>query len=247
MIKVVLLRHGESTWNKENRFTGWTDVGLSDKGVAEAHEAARLLKEGGYEFDMAFTSVLKRAIKTLDIVLEDMDLCWLPVRKSWRLNEKHYGALQGLNKSETARKYGEEQVLLWRRAYDVRPPSLELDDPRHPVHDRRYSELAPEDVPGTECLKDTVARFVPYWKEQIVPELKNGKRIIIAAHGNSLRALVKYLDNVQDSEIVSRNIPTGVPLIYELDESMRPIRSYYLGDQDSVKKAMDAVAKQGKA
>ena len=187
------------------------------------------------------------SIKTLNIVLEDMDLCWLPVRKSWRLNEKHYGALQGLNKSEMAKKYGEEQVLLWRRAYDVRPPALELDDPRHPVHDRRYSELAPEDVPGTECLKDTVARFVPYWKEQIVPELRNGKRIIISAHGNSLRALVKYLDNVPDSEIVSRNIPTGVPLVYELDESMKPIRSYYLGDQDSVRKAMDAVAKQGKA
>lgn len=247
MHKIVLLRHGESTWNKENRFTGWTDVGLSEKGVAEAHEAARLLKDAGFEFDLAFTSVLKRAIKTLDIVLEDMDLCWLPVRKSWRLNEKHYGALQGLNKSEMAKKYGEEQVLLWRRAYDVRPPALQLDDPRHPVHDRRYADLDQDDVPGTECLKDTVDRFVPYWKEHIIPELRNGRRVIIAAHGNSLRALVKYLDNVPDSEIVSRNIPTGVPLVYELDESMRPIRSYYLGDQEALRKAMDAVAKQGKA
>ena len=247
MIKVVLLRHGESTWNKENRFTGWTDVGLSEKGVSEAHEAARLLQEDGYEFDLAFTSVLKRAIRTLDIVLEDMDQCWIPVRKSWRLNEKHYGALQGLNKAEMAKKYGEEQVLLWRRAYDVRPPALEFDDPRHPVHDRRYADMPREDVPGTECLKDTVARFVPYWKEQIVPELRNGKRVIIAAHGNSLRALVKYLDNVPDAEIVSRNIPTGVPLVYELDKDMRPMRSYYLGDQEAVKKAMDAVAKQGRS
>jgi 2,3-bisphosphoglycerate-dependent phosphoglycerate mutase len=247
MIKVVLLRHGESTWNKENRFTGWTDVGLSEKGVAEAHEAARSLKEEGYVFDMAFTSVLKRAIKTLDIVLEDMDHCWLPVQKSWRLNEKHYGALQGLNKSEMAQRYGEEQVLLWRRAYDVRPPALELDDPRHPIHDRRYANMAEEDLPGTECLKDTVARFVPYWKERIVPELRDGKKVIIAAHGNSLRALVKYLDKVPDQEIVSRNIPTGVPLVYELDEDIRPMRSYYLGDQDAIGKAMEAVAKQGKA
>jgi len=247
MIKVVLLRHGESTWNKENRFTGWTDVGLSDRGVAEAHEAARLLKEGGYELDMAFTSVLKRAIKTLDIVLEDMDHCWIPVLKSWRLNEKHYGALQGLNKSETAKRYGEEQVLRWRRAYDVRPPVLELEDPRHPSHDRRYADLPPGDVPATECLKDTVARFVPYWKDEIVPELRRGKRVIVAAHGNSLRALVKYLDDVPDAEIVSLNIPTGVPLVYELDDEMRPIRSYYLGDQDAVQKAMTAVAKQGKA
>ncbi|MCX6650713.1 MAG: 2,3-diphosphoglycerate-dependent phosphoglycerate mutase [Methanomassiliicoccales archaeon] len=247
MIKVVLLRHGESTWNKENRFTGWTDVGLSEKGVVEAHEAARLLIDGGYKFDLAFTSVLKRAIKTLDIVLEDMDHSWIPVHKSWRLNEKHYGALQGLNKSEMAKKYGEEQVLLWRRAYDVRPPVLELDDPRHPIHDRRYADMSEEDIPGTECLKDTVVRFVPYWKEQIVPELRNEKRIIIAAHGNSLRALVKYLDNVPDAEIVSRNIPTGVPLVYELDEDMRAVRSYYLGDQDAVRKAMDAVASQGKA
>ena len=247
MIKVVLLRHGESTWNRENRFTGWTDVGLSEKGVAEAHEAARLLKEEGYEFDLAFTSVLKRAIKTLDIVLEDMDQSWIPVRKSWRLNEKHYGALQGLNKSEMARRYGEEQVLLWRRAYDVRPPSLELDDPRHPVHDRRYADMDRNDIPGTECLKDTVERFVPYWKGDIVPELRKGKRVIISAHGNSLRALVKYLDRVPDAEIVSRNIPTGVPLVYELDEEMGPIRNYYLGDQEAVRKAMDAVAKQGKA
>ncbi|MCG7844889.1 MAG: 2,3-diphosphoglycerate-dependent phosphoglycerate mutase [Methanomassiliicoccales archaeon] len=247
MIKIVLLRHGESTWNKENRFTGWTDVGLTEKGVAEAHEAARLLKEGGYEFDLAFTSVLKRAIKTLDIVLEDMDHCWLPVRKSWRLNEKHYGALQGLNKAETAKKYGEEQVLLWRRAYDVRPPELELDDPRHPIHDRRYANMAAEDVPATECLKDTVQRFVPYWKEHIVPELRVGKRVIITAHGNSLRALVKYLDHVPDAEIILRNIPTGVPLVYELDEDLRPIKSYYLGDQEAVAKAINAVAKQGKA
>jgi len=247
MIKIVLLRHGESTWNKENRFTGWTDVGLTEKGLKEAHEAARLLKEGGYEFDLAFTSVLKRAIKTLDIVLEDMDHSWIPVYKSWRLNEKHYGALQGLNKSETAKKYGEKQVLQWRRAYDVRPPSMELDDPRHPVHDRRYSDLVAEEVIGTECLKDTVERFVPYWKVHIVPELRNGKRVIITAHGNSLRALVKYLDQVPDAEIVSRNIPTGVPLIYELDEDLKPIHSYYLGDADEIKKAMDAVAKQGRS
>jgi 2,3-bisphosphoglycerate-dependent phosphoglycerate mutase len=247
MIKVVLLRHGESTWNKENRFTGWTDVGLSEKGVVEAHEAARLLREGGYEFDLAFTSVLKRAIKTLDIVLEDMDHSWIPVRKSWRLNEKHYGALQGLNKSETAKKYGEKQVLQWRRAYDVRPPVLEQDDPRHPKHDRRYADLAPEELPDTECLKDTVERFVPYWEGEIVPELRSGKRVIISAHGNSLRALVKYLDEVPDAEIVSRNIPTGVPLVYELDEDCKAVRSYYLGDPDAVRKAMDAVAKQGKA
>ncbi|MCE5260812.1 MAG: 2,3-diphosphoglycerate-dependent phosphoglycerate mutase [Euryarchaeota archaeon] len=247
MIKVVLLRHGESVWNKENRFTGWTDVGLSERGVEEAHEAARLLKEGGFEFDVAFTSVLKRAIKTLDIVLEDMDQCWLPVHKSWRLNEKHYGALQGLNKSEMAKRYGEEQVLLWRRAYDVRPPALDPDDPRHPRHDRRYADLPPEAVPATECLKDTVARFVPYWEGSIVPELRRGRRAIISAHGNSLRALVKYLDGIPDEEIVSLNIPTGVPLVYELDEGMRPLRSYYLGDQDAVRSAMDAVARQGRA
>jgi 2,3-bisphosphoglycerate-dependent phosphoglycerate mutase len=247
MIEIVLLRHGESTWNRENRFTGWTDVGLSEKGVAEAHEAARLLKAEGFEFDLAYTSVLKRAIKTLDIVLEDMDMCWLPVHKSWRLNEKHYGALQGLNKSEMAKKYGEEQVLLWRRAYDVRPPALEEDDPRHPRHDRRYADLDARDVPGTECLKDTVERFVPYWKERIAPQLLRGKRVIIAAHGNSLRALVKYLDQVPDAEIVSRNIPTGVPLVYELDEDLRPLRSHYLGDPEELERAMQAVAKQGRA
>ncbi len=247
MIKVVLLRHGESTWNKENRFTGWTDVGLSEKGTQEAHESGQVLKKEGYEFDIAFTSVLKRAIKTLWITLEEMDLMWIPVLRSWRLNERHYGALQGLNKSETAKKYGDEQVLVWRRSYDTPPPVLEKTDERFPGNDPRYKDLAEKDTPLTECLKDTVARFLPYWHETITPTIKSGKKVLIAAHGNSLRALVKYLDNVSDEKIVSLNIPTGMPLVYELDENLKPLNRYYLGDPEKVKKAMEAVANQGKA
>ena len=247
MKKIVLLRHGESTWNKENRFTGWTDVDLSEKGVSEAHKAGKALKDGGFVFDVAYTSVLRRAIKTLWITLEDMDLMWIPVHNSWRLNERHYGALQGLNKSETASKYGEDQVLVWRRSYDVPPPVLDKNDPRSPVNDPRYKGLDKKDLPLTECLKDTVARFLPYWHEVIAPAVKSGKRVIIAAHGNSLRALVKYLDNVSDSEIVGLNIPTGLPLVYELTDDLKPIKSYYLGDPEDVKKAMEAVANQGKA
>lgn len=247
MIKLVLLRHGESEWNKENRFTGWTDVDLSDKGQEEAHRAAKLLLENGYSFELAFTSVLTRAIRTLWTVLDDMDLMYIPIYNSWRLNERHYGALQGLNKAEMAQKYGDKQVLIWRRSYDVRPPALTLDDPRHSGRDPRYQNLMPEEVPLTECLKDTVARVVPYWNGTIVPELRAGKKVIIAAHGNSIRALVKYLDNVPDQDIVEVNIPTGVPLIYELDDDMRPIRHYYLGDQEELAKAIDAVAKQGRS
>lgn len=247
MKKIVLLRHGESTWNKENRFTGWTDVDLSEKGVLEAHKAGKALKEGGFVFDVAYTSVLRRAIKTLWITLEDMDLMWIPVHNSWRLNERHYGALQGLNKSETASKYGEDQVLVWRRSYDVPPPVLEKNDPRSPANDPRYKNLDKKDLPLTECLKDTVARFLPYWHETIAPAVKSGKRVIIAAHGNSLRALVKYLDNVSDKDIVGLNIPTGLPLVYELTDDLKPIKSYYLGDPEDVKKAMEAVANQGKA
>ena len=246
MIKLVLLRHGESVWNMENRFTGWTDVDLSKKGVDEAHEGAKLLKEGGYTFDVAFTSVLKRAIRTLWIVLDDMDLMWIPVYRSWRLNERHYGALQGLNKAETAGKFGEEQVHIWRRSYDVPPPPLKEGDPRHPRNDPRYGDLTDDELPATECLKDTVARFLPYWHDNIVPVIRENKRVIISAHGNSLRALVKHLDNVSDKDIVGLNIPTGIPLVYELDESIRPLKHYYLGDPDAVKKATDAVAKQGK-
>lgn len=244
MYTVVLLRHGESVWNKENRFTGWTDVDLSEQGLREAREAARLLKEKGFTFDVAFTSLLKRAIRTLWMVLDDMDLMWIPVHRSWRLNERHYGALQGLNKAETAQKHGEEQVHVWRRSYDVPPPVLEESDERHPRHDRRYAELTPQELPATECLKDTVERFVPYWEDQIVPMIRSGKRVIIAAHGNSLRALVKYLDGISDEEIVDLNIPTGIPLIYELDQDLKPIRHYYLGDPEMAKKAAEAVAKQ---
>src|SRR5512135_3401684 len=222
MIKLVLVRHGESTWNKENLFTGWTDVDLSEKGVVEAHEGGRLLREGGYEFDVAYTSVLKRAIRTLWIVLDELDQMWVPVYRTWRLNERHYGALQGLNKAQTAEKFGEEQVLIWRRSYDIRPPALTPDDERYPGHERRYEALSPEELPLTECLKDTVARFLPYWHDVIVPDLKAGKRVLIAAHGNSLRALVKYLDNVPDNEIVGLNIPTGIPLVYELDDGLKP-------------------------
>ena len=247
MYKVVLLRHGESVWNKENLFTGWTDVDLSEKGHEEAHEGGRLLKQEGYEFDMAYTSVLKRAIRTLWIALDEMDLMWIPVVRDWRLNERHYGALQGLNKSQTAAKYGEAQVLEWRRSYDVRPPALEESDARYPGSDPRYRNLSKEQLPLAECLKDTVARFLPCWHEAIAPTIRSGKRVLIAAHGNSLRALVKFLDNVPEAEIVGLNIPTGVPLVYELDENLKPLRHYYLGDQERVKAAMEAVASQGKA
>jgi len=246
MYKVVLLRHGESEWNKANLFTGWTDVDLSEKGLQEARQAAVLLKQEGFTFDIAYTSVLKRAIRTLWIVLDGMDLMWVPVIRSWRLNERMYGALQGLNKAQTAEKYGDEQVHLWRRSYDVPPPALEKDDERYPGNDRRYADLAEQDVPKTECLKDTVERFLPYWKDTIAPTIKAGKRVIIAAHGNSLRALVKYLDNISDEEIPGLNIPTGVPLVYELDENMKPIKHYYLGDQDAVNAAINAVANQTK-
>jgi len=244
MIKLVLLRHGESLWNLENRFTGWTDVDLTPKGVEEAHEAGRLLKEGGYTFDVAHTSLLKRAIRTLWITMDDMDLMWLPVYRSWRLNERHYGALQGLNKAETAAKYGDQQVLLWRRSYGDPPPSLDRDDPRFPGNDRRYDGLAPEELPVAESLKDTVARFLPYWHGKIVPELEAGLRVLIAAHGNSLRALVKHLDGISEEEIVGLNIPTGIPLVYELDDDLKPLTHYYLGDPEAARKAAEAVAKQ---
>jgi len=247
MKKILLLRHGESTWNQENRFTGWTDVDLAAKGVDEARRAGRLLKEDGFVFDVAYTSVLKRAIRTLWLVLEEMDLMWIPVHPHWRLNERHYGALQGLNKAETAAKFGDEQVLIWRRAYDVPPPALEPSDPRYPGKDPRYASLTPRELPFTECLKDTVERFLPHWNEVIAPAVKSGQRVIIAAHGNSLRALVKYLDNVGDQEIVGLNIPTGVPLVYELDDDLKPLKHYYLGDQAEIAKAMASVASQGKA
>ncbi len=246
MYKLVLIRHGESTWNKENRFTGWTDVDLSEKGVQEAYEAGRALKEAGFEFDFVYTSVLKRAIKTMNIVLDVLDQDWLPVERHWRLNERHYGALQGLNKSEMAAKFGEDQVKIWRRSYDVPPPALTPDDPRWPGHDRRYASLSKDELPLTECLKDTVQRFLPLWHESIAPRIRSGQRVVIGAHGNSLRALVKYLDNISDQDIVELNIPTGIPLIYELDADLKPLRSYYLGDPEKVKAAMEAVAKQGK-
>ncbi|HSD63648.1 MAG TPA: 2,3-diphosphoglycerate-dependent phosphoglycerate mutase, partial [Ignavibacteriaceae bacterium] len=241
MIKLVLLRHGESTWNKENRFTGWTDVDLSDQGILEAEKAGEVLKEEGYVFDMAYTSVLKRAIRTLWITLDKLDLMWIPVEISWRLNERHYGALQGLNKAETAKKFGEEKVHTWRRSYDIRPPALEKNDERFPGKDPRYKYLTEKELPLTECLKDTVERFLPYWKETITPSIKSGKKIIIVAHGNSLRALVKYLDSIPDQEIVGLNIPTGIPLIYELDENLRPIKHYYLGSQEEIEKKTQAV------
>ncbi|MGE5280408.1 MAG: 2,3-diphosphoglycerate-dependent phosphoglycerate mutase [Deltaproteobacteria bacterium] len=244
---VVLLRHGESTWNKENRFTGWTDVDLSEKGAQEAHQAGLTLKREGFVFDTAYTSVLKRAIRTLWITLDEMDLMWIPVHRSWRLNERHYGALQGLNKSETAAKYGEDQVLVWRRSYDIQPPALTKEDPRYPGNDPRYTDMAAGDVPLTECLKDTVARFLPYWHETIAPAIQGGKRVLIAAHGNSLRALVKYLDGVSDDAIVKLNIPTGIPLVYELDKNLKPLGHRYLGDPEAVRKAMASVASQGKA
>jgi len=246
MYKVVLLRHGESTWNKENRFTGWTDVDLSEKGINEARKAGQILKNNGFVFDIAFTSVLKRAIRTLWLTLDEMDLMWIPVQNSWRLNERHYGSLQGLNKSEMAEKYGEEQVLIWRRSYDIQPPALAKTDPRYPGNDPRYKQLDTKNLPLTECLKDTVARFLPYWHDVIAPVVKTGKKVIIAAHGNSLRALVKYLDNVSEEAIVQLNIPTGIPLIYELDNNLKPLKNYYLGDPEEVAKAMASVANQGK-
>jgi len=247
MKKLVLLRHGESAWNKENRFTGWTDVDLSEKGVEEARRAGEVLKKEGFVFDLAYTSVLKRAIRTLWLVLDEMGLLWIPVQKSWRLNERHYGALQGLNKSETALKYGEKQVLVWRRSYDIPPMPLEKTDSRYPGFDPRYRGLKPEELPVTECLKDTVARFLPFWHDEIAPAVKSGKNVIIAAHGNSLRALVMYLDGISEEKIVSLNIPTGLPLVYELDDDLKPLKNYYLGDPEQVKKAMEAVANQGKA
>jgi 2,3-bisphosphoglycerate-dependent phosphoglycerate mutase len=247
MHTVALLRHGESSWNKENRFTGWTDVDLTDKGRAEAAEAGRLLKAEGLSFDHAFTSVLKRAIRTCFMALDEMDQLWLPVTRSWRLNERHYGALQGLNKAETAAKHGEAQVKVWRRSYDIPPPPLTVDDPRHPGRDPRYASLSPGDLPLTESLKDTVTRFLPYWTDTIAPAIKSGQRVLIAAHGNSLRALVKHLDKISDEAIIELNIPTGVPLVYELDSALVPIRSRYLGDADAVKAAADAVARQGAA
>ncbi|MEX2683686.1 MAG: 2,3-diphosphoglycerate-dependent phosphoglycerate mutase [Candidatus Sigynarchaeota archaeon] len=245
--KIVLVRHGESEWNKEpSRFTGWTDVDLSEKGVQEAHECGKILKKEGFVFDIAYTSVLNRAIKTLDIILEEMGLKGIPVVKSWRLNERHYGALQGLNKAETAAKYGEEQVKIWRRSYDVPPPKLDKTDERYPGKDPLYKDMKETDIPLTECLKDTVARFLPFWKDVIAPAVKSGKQVLISAHGNSLRALVKYLDNISDAEIVELNIPTGIPLVYELDDNLKPIKHYYIGDPDKVKAAMESVAAQGK-
>ena len=246
MTKLVLLRHGESDWNRENRFTGWTDVDLSEKGRQEAKEAGQVLRREGYTFDVAYTSVLKRAIRTLWIGLDEMDLMWIPVHRSWRLNERHYGALQGLNKAETAEKFGEAQVKIWRRSYDIQPPALTADDERFPGRDPRYRALTPQELPLSECLKDTVARFLPYWHETIAPAIRHGKKVLIAAHGNSLRALVKYLDNVSEADIVELNIPTGMPLVYELDAELKPLNRYYLGDPEKVKAAMEAVAAQGK-
>ncbi len=247
MYRLVLLRHGESQWNKENRFTGWTDVDLSEKGVREAQEAGAYLKKDGYTFDVAYTSVLKRAIRTLWIVLDTMDFMWIPVERNWRLNERHYGALQGLNKAETAEKFGEDQVAIWRRSYDTPPPKLEKSDRRYPGRDPRYQQLHENELPLTECLKDTIARFLPYWHQTIAPVIQSGKKVLIVAHGNSLRALVKYLDDISDEQIVNLNIPTGMPLVYELNSSLKSIKSYYLGDPEQVKKAMEAVANQGKA
>lgn len=247
MYKVVLLRHGESDWNRENRFTGWTDVDLSTTGVEEAHAAGRTMLAEGFTFDIAYTSVLKRAINTLHLALTEMDLLWIPVVKSWRLNERHYGALQGLNKAETAAAHGEDQVLVWRRSYDIPPPELDPKDERYPGHDRRYADLSPQELPRTECLKDTVERFLPLWHEVLAPTIRSGQRVIIAAHGNSLRALVKYLDNVGDEEIVGLNIPTGIPLVYELDADLKPLKHYYLGDQSAIEAKVAAVANQGKA
>lgn len=246
MKKIVLLRHGESVWNEENRFTGWTDVGLTEKGQREARSAGELLRSQGYEFDVAFTSVLKRAIKTLWIVLEELDRMWIPVRHSWRLNERHYGALQGLSKAETAAKFGEAQVKIWRRAYDTPPPALQDDDPRLEIGDPRYADLPPEAIPRTECLKDTVARFLPYWHETIAPTIRSGQRVIIVAHGNSMRALIKYLDGISDEDIVELNVPTAQPLVYELTDDLVPVRRYYLAGEEVIRAALQAVADQGK-
>jgi 2,3-bisphosphoglycerate-dependent phosphoglycerate mutase len=247
MHKLVLLRHGESTWNKENRFTGWTDVDLTEQGRKEAKIAGEVLKKDGYSFDLAYCSVLKRALRTLWIVLDELDELWIPVEKTWRLNERHYGGLQGLNKSETAAQYGEDQVLVWRRSYDIPPPPLEKSDERYPGHDPRYTDVPAAELPLTECLKDTVDRFLPYWHEVIAPQVKAGKKVVITAHGNSLRALVKYLDNLSEEEVLKLNIPTGVPLVYELDADLKPLKHYYLGDQEAIAAAMAAVASQGKA
>jgi 2,3-bisphosphoglycerate-dependent phosphoglycerate mutase len=244
--KLVIVRHGESTWNKENRFTGWTDVDLSDKGRQEAKEGGEVLKKDGYVFDVAYTSVLKRAIRTLWTILDELDQMWIPVHRSWRLNERHYGALQGLNKSETAAKYGEDQVKIWRRSYDIPPPVLTKDDERYPGHDPRYRSLTEAETPLTECLKDTVARVLPFWNETVAPAIQRGERVLIAAHGNSLRALVMYLDGISEKDIVELNIPTGMPLVYELDDNLKPLNRYYLGDPEKVKAAMEAVAAQGK-
>jgi 2,3-bisphosphoglycerate-dependent phosphoglycerate mutase len=244
---LVLLRHGESTWNLENRFTGWADVDLTDKGRAEAKEAGRLLKEGGYVFDVAYVSLLKRAIRTLWIALDGLDQMWLPTHGTWRLNERHYGALQGLNKSETAAKFGEEQVLVWRRSFEIPPPALDESSEHYPGHDPRYAGVDRKDLPKAESLKDTIARFLPYWESTIAPDIRAGKRVVIAAHGNSLRALVKHLDHLSEEAVLALNIPTGIPLVYELDDTLQPIKSYYLGDPEAAKKAAEAVAKQGKA
>jgi len=247
MYKLVLLRHGESQWNKENRFTGWVDVDLSEQGVQEARKAGEVLKQEGYTFDIAFTSVLKRAIRTLWLTLDTMDLMWIPVHRSWRLNERHYGGLQGLDKSETAARHGEQQVLIWRRSFDIPPPELEDSDPRLPTNDPRYAELDPKVLPRTESLKTTIDRVMPIWHDRIVPEIRNGRRVLIAAHGNSLRALVKYLDDMSNEAIISLNIPTAIPLVYELDQNFRPVKNYYLGDPEEIRKLMEAVASQGKA
>ncbi len=247
MGKLILLRHGQSVWNLENRFTGWTDVDLSDHGMAEAHNAGRLLRAEGYQFDVAYTSVLKRAIRTLWIVLDETDLMWIPVHRSWRLNERHYGALQGLNKKNTVKKYGQEQVQKWRRSYDIRPPALDKNDPRHPRFDPRYSLLKDEELPSAECLKDTLTRVMPYWHEKIEPALKDGRKILITAHGNSLRGLVKYLDHLSDDEVTRLNIPTGFPLVYELDRDLNAVKHYYLGNEEEVRKATEAVAAQAHA
>jgi 2,3-bisphosphoglycerate-dependent phosphoglycerate mutase len=247
MLRLVLLRHGESDWNRENRFTGWTDVDLSERGRAEAQEAGRLMAAEKFEFDAAYTSLLKRAIRTLWIALDGLDMMWIPVHRSWRLNERHYGALQGLNKAETAAEHGESQVKIWRRSYDVPPPPLSVDDPRHPSRDRRYAALSVRELPVAESLKDTVARFLPYWHQTIAPEIKAGKRLLVVAHGNSLRALVKHLDHMSDDEVVDLNIPTGVPLVYLLNDDLEPLQKFYLGDQDAIKQAITAVADQGRA
>ncbi len=247
MTKLVIVRHGESVWNKENRFAGWVDVDLSEKGIAEARKAGQILKKEGYTFDVAYTSVLKRAIRTLWLVLDEMDLMWIPVQNSWRLNERFYGGLTGLNKADTAAKYGEEQVLIWRRSYDTPPPEMKKKDPRYPGRDPRYQGLSEKDIPLTESLKDTVARFLPYWHEIIAPSIRAGKRVIISAHGNSLRALIKYLDSVSEADIVKLNLPTGIPLVYELDKDLKPLKHYYLGDPEEIQKAIDSVANQGKA